>query len=81
MTQRAVEQALGRLVTDEHFRREFSRDPFRASFEAGFALTSIELTALAALGERELDRLGCQLDDRVCRLDLPDNAGNEDNES
>ena len=76
MTQRAVEQALGRLVTDEHFRRAFQRDPFRASFEAGFVLTPTELEALVALGERELDRLGKKLDDRICRLDVPDDAGN-----
>ena len=49
MSHRHVEIVIGRLVTDEEFRRQFTEDPSRwleELAEAGLELTAAELTAL-----------------------------------
>lgn len=71
MTQRDVERALGRLLTDEQFRRAFRIDPAVACRAAGFDLSPLELDALVALPPRVLDRVGSQVDARIQRLSLP----------
>lgn len=71
MSQRDVERALGRLVTDEEFRREFYDDPPRACIELGIRLTEEEMQALVATPRSALVVLGGLLDDRICRLHLP----------
>ncbi len=71
MSQRDVERALGRLLTDEQFRRAFTNDPARACREAGFDLSALELDALAAVPSRALPRLVAQIDERIRRLELP----------
>lgn len=48
MTQQAVERALGKLLTDENFRERFFENPEAASWEAGLALSPIELEGLLA---------------------------------
>ena len=78
MCQRAVEQALGRLVTDDRFRREFHEDARRACFAAGLDLSPAEIAALAAIPIRALLRFGAALDDRICRLDVPRSPGTEE---
>ena len=71
MSQRDVERALGRLATDDEFRREFYRDPPRACVALGIRLTEEEIQALVATPRSVLaDVAGC-LDDRICRLHLP----------
>jgi hypothetical protein len=75
MSQRAVERALGRLVTDPAFRRRFFREPVRASFEVGLDLSADELDALRRIPSRALARLSESIDDRLCRLNLPDEFG------
>ncbi|MBL8749453.1 MAG: Franean1_4349 family RiPP [Planctomycetes bacterium] len=72
MSQRDVERALGRLLTDEQFRRAFTNDPGRACREAGFDLSAFELDALAAVPSRALPRLVAHIDERIRRLELPD---------
>jgi hypothetical protein len=48
VTQQAVERALGKLLTDENFRERFFENPEAASWEAGLALSPIELEAARA---------------------------------
>ena len=71
MGQRAVEQTLGRLLTDEEFRGDFERDPARTATAAGFELTPVELAALAAVPSRAVARWSAQLDERIRRLRCP----------
>ena len=72
MSQRDVERALGRLLTDAGFRRDFFRNPARACLEFGLQLTAHELEALLRVPPGRLASLAGQLDDRICRLDLDD---------
>ena len=50
MTQQAVERALGKLLTDENFRERFFAGPELACWEAGFALSPVELIASVLVG-------------------------------
>jgi hypothetical protein len=70
MSQRDVERALGRLLTDAAFRREFFRNPARACLEVGLQLVPHEVDALLRVPAGPLARLAGQLDDRICRLDI-----------
>jgi hypothetical protein len=71
MSQRAVEQTLGKLITDEAFREAFYADPAGAAGRAGLALSPSELDALRRLPRRTLDGLCACIDDRICRLYVP----------
>ncbi len=68
MSQRAVEQILGRLLTDAAFRRQFLRDASRAMLFSGLTVSPEELDALRHLPEAEMASLSRRLDDRICRL-------------
>ena len=70
MSQRDVERALGRLLTDPGFRREFFRRPARACLEQGLQLAAHEVDALLRVPPRPLASLARHLDDRICRLDM-----------
>ncbi|MGH7348470.1 MAG: Os1348 family NHLP clan protein [Candidatus Rokuibacteriota bacterium] len=72
MSQRSVERALGKMVTDEAFRRDFTRDPARSSIEAGLDLLPEEVDALLRVPHDMLERLASCLDGRICRLSLSD---------
>lgn len=72
MSQRAVERTLGRLVTDPDFRGRFHRDPERATLELGLELTPEEIDALMRIPAPALADLEARIDDRLCRLYLPD---------
>lgn len=70
MSQRSVEKLLGRILTDDGFRRSFF--PVRsASFEIaaahGLDLTSIERSALSSLRLRRFECLAQNLDPRISR--------------
>ena len=71
MSQRVVERAIGKLVTDEGFRDAFFRDPEIASLRAGLVLTPEELDALSRIPRASLAALSRRLDDRICRLHVP----------
>ena len=71
MSQRVVERAVGKLVTDEDFRNRFFKDPGKASFREGFDLSREELEALTRIPMAALAALGERLDDRICRLHVP----------
>jgi hypothetical protein len=68
MSQLAVEQTLGRLLTDAAFRRQFFENPSRAAILSGLRLSPEELDALHRLPRGEMAALSQHLDDRICRL-------------
>jgi hypothetical protein len=73
MSQRAVEQAVGRLVTDERFRRLFGRDAaaaLRELAEEGLELTSHEESALVATDRRLWDQIADGMDPRLQKISL-----------
>ena len=78
MSQRSVERALGKLITDEMFRREFFTDPARATRAAGLDLLPDELSALARVPRRMLTAFEAELEDRICRLAIPEPSGEEE---
>ena len=68
MSQRGVEQTLGRLLTDAAFRRQFFEDASRATLLSGLTLSSEELDALRRVPREETTVFSRLLDDRICRL-------------
>lgn len=67
MTQQAVERALGKLLTDENFRERFFASPELACWEAGFALSPVELEALSRVSSEALVKFSEALDKRISR--------------
>ncbi len=68
MSQKAVEVLIGKLITDDAFRRGFQLDR-EATFQImdwyGLPLTPIEREALSALDAKSCDRFAQQLDARI----------------
>ena len=59
---------IGRLVTDEDFRRAFERDPQQVlghAVEWGLSLSEIEVTALLATDQALWERIALELDSRL----------------
>jgi len=80
MSQKCVELLLGRILTDEDFRRSFF--PVRASsFDVaaslGLNLTPVEKSALATLRRRDFEFIAQGLDPRISRsgVSTTDGAG------
>jgi putative modified peptide len=67
MSQAAVERTLGKLMTDDDFRRRFFRDPAAASFAAGLQLSPAEVHALSRLPREAILQFRACLDARICR--------------
>jgi hypothetical protein len=65
-----VERALGKLLTDENFRDRFFARPELACWEAGFALSPVELEALSRLSSETLAQFTEALDKRISRPSL-----------
>ena len=70
MSQRAVEQLLGRLITDPEFRRRFYEDAGAACNTAGLQLTQREREALQVTDEMAVRSFAAQLDPRIVRAAL-----------
>jgi hypothetical protein len=69
VSQKATEAALGRLICDDGFRREFYRDAVAAMARFGLYLTEVELESLLQLSRHAVDRIAGCLDDRIRRAD------------
>jgi len=75
MSQRCVEMLLGKILTDENFRRSFfpsrafpDRTPnFEAAASQGLELTPVEKSALSSLRRRRFDLIAQTLDPRIAR--------------
>jgi hypothetical protein len=66
--QRHIEVLIGRLVTDEDFRRAFERNPQQVlgnAAEWGLALSAIEVCALLATDQSLWERIAVELDSRL----------------
>ena len=71
MSQRSVERVIGRLATDEEFRRRFTEDPvgvLRELLECGIDLTGLELRALASIDASLVERLADAIDPRIQKV-------------
>jgi len=73
VTQRSIEMVIGRLVTDEEFRRTFLDDPHQALadlLERGTHLTQAEIGALIATDSDLWSRVADQVDPRLQKVSL-----------
>jgi len=73
MSQGNVERIVGRLVTDEDFRRAFHEDPervVRGLADRGYELTRAEIETLVALDPLTLERFANSLDPRLQKASL-----------
>ncbi len=73
MSQRNVEQVVGKLVTDEAFRRRFVEDPastLREIVAGGLDLNPCEQQAIAAIDSRLLAWFASAIDPRIQKSDL-----------
>ena len=66
MTQAAVEQVVGKLVTDSEFRAQVEKDP--AAALAGFDLTGEERDGLSGVDVSAFHEASTALDDRVTKI-------------
>ncbi len=69
MSQGALEAALGRLICDDTFRRDFYRDAEVAAAQAGFRLTWVELGSLRNIDLQAVERFVTNIDDRIRRAE------------
>lgn len=73
MSQCNVERVIGRLLTDEGFRRRFGLDPeatLLSMVAAGLDLNRCERTVLAALDAGWLNRFAEELDSRIQKVEI-----------
>jgi hypothetical protein len=75
MAQKAVETLLGRLLTDEDFRRRFFEEPLAVCRQEAFDVTSRELEAILATDEVQFAQFVKQLDPRIVRATLRRDTG------
>ena len=73
MAQRILEMVIGRLITDEQFRREFLNDPkgvLSGLRDLGLDLTSTEIAALVNTDPTVWARTASVLDPRLQKVSL-----------
>jgi hypothetical protein len=71
MSQRAVENLLGRLLTDAEFRHRFFREPAASCRQETVDVTSREIEAVLVVDGVEFERFAKQLDPRIVRATVP----------
>jgi hypothetical protein len=67
MSQKAVENLLGRLLTDSEFRRRFFEEPAASCRQEILDVTSREIEAVLVVDEVEFEQFAKQLDLRIVR--------------
>lgn len=67
MSQEAVERLLGRLITDERFRRLAAESLEAACQQEGYRLSPTELLLLSRLEQQHISGLADRLDSGLCR--------------
>ena len=70
MSHRTIERVIGRLLTDEELRREFTRAPKRTLVELaeqGWELTCLEVDALLTMEVRLWSDVAARIDPRLRR--------------
>ncbi len=73
MAHRVVELLIGRLITDDQFRSEFTRNPEALLLglkDHGFDLTPTEIAALASTDPAVWNRAAEEIDPRLTKLVL-----------
>lgn len=73
MGQRAIEMLIGRLITDEDFRKAFRREPQRTLVELcdlGLELTETEMSSLVNTDPALWDRTAESVDPRLQKVSL-----------
>lgn len=73
MSQRTIERVIGRLLTDEELRHEFTRFPRRTLVELneqGWELSRLEIDALLAMETRLWSEVAARIDSRLQRCNL-----------
>jgi len=66
MTKQVVEQIIGRLITDEKFRKAFFENPNEALEE--YDLTDEEREALLKTKEEDVEGFSRKLDNRITKI-------------
>ena len=77
MSQRHVESVIGRLVTDEAFRRRFRKEPGSVIDEllaSGVPLTAVEQRALLEMDTSVCERFAECIDPRLSKVSLKGNG-------
>lgn len=71
MSQDAVERVLGRLITDERFRRAVGESLEAACLQQGYRLSRLELRFLSELELKQISALAAGINPGLCRADTP----------
>jgi hypothetical protein len=77
MSHKCVEAVIGKLATDEGFRRRFLEDAMGALEEVrrlGIELTPVEVQALAAMDRDVIRSFASGIDQRLQKVDLTSNG-------
>ena len=77
MAHRSVEILIGRLITDEAFRRAFRTDAMTTLvrfMESGYELTTVEVAALSATPAKAWDAIAGHVDPRLQKSCLPESG-------
>ena len=78
MSQRTIERVIGRLVTDEELRHQFTRFPKRTLVELneqGWELSHLEIDALLAIEVGLWSEVAGRIDSRLQRSSLKTHDG------
>ena len=73
VSHRSVELIIGRLATDEGFRRRFQTDPVGTLDDVrrgGWELTAVEVEALRAIDLEAIQALAAQIDARLVKVEI-----------
>jgi len=75
MSQKAVESLLGRLLTDQDFRRRFYEEPAVTCQHEAVDVTSRELEAILVVDQIQFEQLAKRLDPRIVRAAIRRDTG------